>query len=69
VKESRLGSCRSYRKPSFWFPRRVLLGSPLNKPRYRIPMRVYGYGFPRMGLVGNSVNRETTGLEAVARPS
>src|SRR5215212_7077749 len=25
--------------------------------RYRISMRVYGYGFPRMSLVGNPVNR------------
>src|SRR5215218_907102 len=26
-------------------------------PRYRISMRVYGYGFPKMSLLGSSVNR------------
>src|SRR5215203_1824199 len=26
-------------------------------PRYRISMRVYGYGFPRMSLLGSSLNR------------
>jgi hypothetical protein len=29
----------------------------LPTPRYRIGMRVYGYGFPRMSLLGISVNR------------
>jgi hypothetical protein len=42
------------------------LGSPVNKPgeqarsrtpRYRISMRVYGHGFPRMSVLGSSVNR------------
>src|SRR5829696_1536834 len=29
----------------------------LPTPRYRIGMRAYGYGFPRIHLLGNSVNR------------
>jgi hypothetical protein len=33
------------------------------------PGSFYASEFPRRILVGNSVNRETTGLEADARPS
>ena len=59
--------------PEARFPRRTLLGSSSNKRTATIRPRTYRYagvgiwvsengsGFPRMGLVGNWVNREGVG--------
>src|SRR5215208_5105943 len=50
MKESRLGSCSSSRKPGFWFPRRTLFGSSLIKPACLRPGTVQVYGCMNAGF-------------------
>src|SRR5215216_7645344 len=53
---SRLGSAGS-RVSEKNSSRKLAEQARLHTPRYCISMRVYEYGFPRMSLLGSSVNR------------